>query len=591
MREIRADRGARGARRGLWRGGAPSPTLGRVSADPRTWPEVVPTLQSGAAALAFLAEARAAYPSLLAGAGAPVLDPLLELPGFVEAWRGAADRDLARDLGFRLAVLGRIADAEVDPATVATVARDLVSAPWMDAELDAAARVYGEAWRPALAAALLDAPPPIRAALVRRALPAATEALVSLALRSDDALGLLDALDDDGWAALERRATTLAAGTDDPWVARGALAVFLCLARSGRAAPPPLVAPWALRFTSDFPEEPSPLTLEALGRLPEDARATLLAGATPFAWMFASTSSDRRVVDAAVRALEGAVGELDVAWAIRTFERWGAPARPALASSRAEVARRIEEALDAYAARARAPRRAGDVAPPLARAIEAALDALDADPAAWPPRRLQFPVLAFGEAEEPSPDEGPRGCGSWASVETFASFAPPEMVAGEIRRLARGQLGRVAHAAHDPPPARDPRTARVLLALARMVLPAWEAVFPSDPRVRAVIDDAAAILGGGAAARTDERRELHEEAYDEGDPSPARDVAYAAARVAIWAHACALDDGENDEQDTPGDLAVWSFTSIPAHGETRIERARVFWERFFLEVVPASAAP
>ncbi|MBL8606865.1 MAG: hypothetical protein JNL38_06075, partial [Myxococcales bacterium] len=55
--------------------------------------------------------------------------------------------------------------------------------------------------------------------------------------------------------------------------------------------------------------------------------------------------------------------------------------------------------------------------------------------------------------------------------------------------------------------------------------------------------------------------------------------------------ACALDDGENDEQDTPGDLAVWSFTSIPAHGETRIERARVFWERFFLEVVPASAAP
>jgi hypothetical protein len=78
-----------------------------VSADPRTWPEVVPTLQSGAAALAFLAEARAAYPSLLAGAGAPVLDPLLELPGFVEAWRGAADRDLARDLGCRLAVLGR----------------------------------------------------------------------------------------------------------------------------------------------------------------------------------------------------------------------------------------------------------------------------------------------------------------------------------------------------------------------------------------------------------------------------------------------------------------------------------------------------
>jgi hypothetical protein len=568
--------------------------------DPRTWRAQLLALRAGGdgrAAFAWVARLRDAFPLLLTGAGAPVLDPLLPLPGFREAWRASNDtRDEA--LGFRLALLGVIDDGEVAPSTVEAVAADVTQmprGPSRSAALDAAARVYGARWKGALRQAIVNAPRPVDGGVVRLAAGDDPDEIVSLALRSSDACSLLErlgAFGDAGWAALERRATELATRSlDEPWLAWSALAVFLRLARSGRPAPTPLVSARALGFASDFPEEASPLVREALALLPEDARGRLVAESAPFAWRYAAASADARVLAAAVRALDSPMGEPEVAWAIRTFAAWGELGRreltPVASSSRAgsAMASRILEALDAFAARTRTERRLEGVRPSLRRAIEDALDALDADPAAWPPRRVQLPVLAFGEPLDLS--SGEPSLASWGMVAAFAAFAAPEVIAAQVRMLPADEPS-----APDIAPTERSRTqpAALLLALGRMVLPAWDAIYPEDHRPIDLLTDAENVLGGAPAVLTEARRALHEEAYSEERPNRRVAAAWGAARVIVWAHSAALDDGENDEQDTPPDLAVWPFKEIEGGGASPVVRARTFWERFLLEVVPAVAA-
>jgi hypothetical protein len=247
----------------------------------------------------------------------------------------------------------------------------------------------------------------------------------------------------------------------------------------------------------------------------------------------------------------------------------------------------MEEALDAFAAHRPALRDIKGVSPALREAIVAALDALDADPAAWPPLRVQFPVLSWGEKPEDG-DEPVWHRGSWTAVESLASRgAPPVLLIAELRALRRGELGSPPAPRAVPTP--DRRAARMLLLLARRTLPAWKLVFPRDARPLRVIEDAENVLAGGKARRTKTRRALHREAYPEEEPPPEVQSAYIAARVAVWAHSEAVGDGENDEQDTPPDLAVAAAVAIPAFGRTEIERERAFWEDFFLEVVPRAS--
>jgi hypothetical protein len=564
-----------------------------VARDPRCWPAFVLSVTEGATALLFLSAAARALPGLLDGAGAPAFDSLLELPGFVDAWRACDEADLRRALGFRLALLGRIDGLDVDPTTASEVAEQFVRESWSTTTqmLGAAAHIYGDRFREVLAAAVRAHAPPIAGRVVRFALGDDPEERVELALRSGgETLTVLDALDDVAtWEALARRARILAQGTADPWVAYASLAVFLRLARSGRDAPPGLVAPWALRFSNDYPEERSPLVVEALERLPDEPRAQLLAASEPFAWQYAALSRDARVLKAATFALDSTSKSLSTAWAIRAFHAWGAEGRRALAASPSALAREVEEALDAFATRRPVERRIQVESAALRRAIAQALDALDSDPAAWPCRRLQFPLLAFGDspAEEPATV---MTC-SWDAVERFASFGlPSAILVSKIREVTRGGLVEATSRSSDPDPAGDRRLARLLVALGRMVLPAWDAVHPQDDRPHRVLDDAENVLSGGSARRTDDRRALHHEASDDTKTADrAHRDAYGAARVAVWAHTESLGDGENDEQDTPPDLAVWSFASIPTHGPTRSARQRAFWERFLLEVIPSVA--
>jgi hypothetical protein len=108
-----------------------------IARDPGRWPAFVLSVTEGAAAIVFLSGASRAFPGLLEGTGAPVLDCLLEVPGFVDAWRGCDDADLRRALGFRLAFLGRIDAIEVDPATASELAEQFVResmSPLDDAE-------------------------------------------------------------------------------------------------------------------------------------------------------------------------------------------------------------------------------------------------------------------------------------------------------------------------------------------------------------------------------------------------------------------------------------------------------------------------
>jgi hypothetical protein len=564
-----------------------------VARDPRRWPAFIRSATEGATAIFFLSAASRAFPGLLDGAGAPVLDGLLELPGFVDAWRACEEAGLRRALGFRLALLGRVDAIDVDPTTASEMAEQFVREPWCTMQmLDAAARIYGDRFREVLVAAVRAHEPPIAGRVVRFALGDDPEERVDLALRSGgDTLTVLDSLDDAAtWEALTRRAGTLAKGTDDPWVAHAALAVFLRLARSGRAAPPGLVAPWALRFTTEYPEERSPLVVEALERLPEEPRAQLLAGSQPFAWQYAALSRDPRVLKAATLALDPTSESFRRDWAIRAFHAWGVEGRRALASSASAHAREIEEALDAFAVHRPVERRIKVESAPLRRAIAQALDALDSDPAAGLSRRLQYPILAFGDWQEPEPATMTEW--SWEAVGKLASFGLPcAILVSKIREVRRAALFEAgAGSSNGADPDRDDRQARLLVALGRMVLPAWEAVYPRDDRPHRVIDDAEDVLSGGSAKRTDDRRALHREAGPAKAADRAQWDAYGAARVAVWAHTESLGDGENDEQDTPPDLAVWSFAAIPTHGPTRMARERVFWERFLLEVIPSVAA-
>jgi hypothetical protein len=52
-----------------------------------------------------------------------------------------------------------------------------------------------------------------------------------------------------------------------------------------------------------------------------------------------------------------------------------------------------------------------------------------------------------------------------------------------------------------------------------------------------------------------------------GDRQQRPDVApaWGAARVVVWAHGTAVDDGENDEQDAPPNLAVWPLRALARH--------------------------
>jgi hypothetical protein len=565
-----------------------------VARDPRRWPAFVLSVTDGATAIRFLSAASRAFPGLLEGTGVAVLDGLLEIPGFVAAWRACEEVALRRALGFRLALLGRIDAADVDPTTASEVAAQLVREDGCPATqtLDAAARIYGSGFREVLAAAVRAREPPVAGRVVRSALgDDDPEERVELALRSGgDTLTVLDSLDDAAtWEALTRRAGTLAKGTDDPWVAHASLAVFLRLARSGRHAPPGLVAPWALRFTKEYPEEQSPLVVEALERLPAEPRAVLLAASEPFAWKYAALTRDPRVLKAATLALDPRSETLEIGWAIRAFHAWGVEGRRALASSTSALAREIEEALDAFAEHRPVERHIKVESAALRRAIAQALDALDSDPAVWPCRRLQYPVLAFGDWRD---EDATRTEWSWEAVGHFASLGfPAAILATKIRELRREALVEArSRSSEGADEARDLRQARLLIALARMVLPAWQAVYPQDDRPHRVVDDAENVLRGGSARRTDDRRALHREAGPTKTADRAQWDAYGAARVAVWAHTESLGDGENDEQDTPPVLAVWSFAAIPAHGPTRIARERVFWERFLLEVIPSVAA-
>jgi hypothetical protein len=564
-----------------------------VARDPRRWPAFVLSVTEGATAILFLSAASRAFPGLVDGAGVPVLDELLELPGFVDAWRACEDVSLRRALGFRLALLGRIDAADVDPTTASEVAEQCVREAGCPTTqtLDAAARIYGDRFREVLAAAVRAHEPPVAGRVVRSALGDDPEERVELALRSGgDTLTVLDSLDDEAtWEALTRRAGMLAKGTDDPWVAHASLAVFLRLARSGRDAPPGLVAPWALRFTKEYPEERSPLVVEALERLPAEPRAQLLAGSEPFAWQYAALSRHPRVLQAAALALDSTSETFQAPWAIRTFQAWGVEGRRALASSSSAHARAIEEALDAFAAHRPVERRIEVESAALRRAIAQVLDALDGDPAVGPCRRLQYPVLAFGDWQD---EDATMTEWSWEAVGHFASIGfPGAILASKIREVRRGALVEArSRSSEGADEAEDLRQARLLVALARMVLPAWEAVYPQDDRPHRVIDDAENVLSGGSARRTDDRKALHREAGRAKTTDRAQWDAYGAARVAVWAHSESLGDRKNDEQSTPPDLAVWSFAAIPAHGPTRIARERVFWERFLLEVIPSVAA-
>jgi hypothetical protein len=239
------------------------------------------------------------------------------------------------------------------------------------------------------------------------------------------------------------------------------------------------------------------------------------------------------------------------------------------------VARDVEAALDAYARHRPVERRLDTVPPTLRDAIHRALDALDADPAACPSRRVQLAL--FASSEEPVPS--PPWC-SWATVEAFAAFAEPNVLVAQLRMVPGDALRLVR-----PRPATDDdRLARMLIVLAHMVLPSWEATYPDDDRPRRVIEDAERVLAGGPPSCTELRATLHTEAYEDERLDKG---AWIAARVAVWAHSAAVDDGANDEQDTPPDLACAAFKTIAAHGATGAERARVFWERFFLDVVTA----
>jgi hypothetical protein len=172
-------------------------------------------------------------------------------------------------------------------------------------------------------------------------------------------------------------------------------------------------------------------------------------------------------------------------------------------------------------------------------------------------------------------------------VAAFAAFAAPEVIAAQVRMLPADEPS-----APDIAPTERSRTqlAALLLALGRMVLPAWDAIYPEDPRPIDLLTDAQNVLGGAPAVLTEARRALHEEAYSEERPNRRVAAAWGAARVIVWAHSAALDDGENDEQDTPPDLAVWPFKEIEGAGASPVVRAHTFWERFLLEVVPAVAA-
>jgi hypothetical protein len=342
-----------------------------------------------------------------------------------------------------------------------------------------------------------------------------------------------------------------------------------------------LVRRAALGFTSDFPEEPSELVTEALARLPAEARVTLLA-ASPLRWPYAPCSSDARLVRAGVAALdEASRSPLGRVWAIRAFHAWGPEGRAALDGVAGDFARDVRDTLDAYAGHRPRSRSLAGIGDRLRVAIHAAMDILDADPAAWPPRRVQIPVLDFGESPQGAPSWHVHG--SWATVETYAKHGsfPVSLLVHEIRRLSRS----APSPGPRPTAHHDARTARLLVALARSVLPAWRALRPGDERVELVVDDAERVIGGDEPRRLEARRELHAFGYEDGvDPAVA-----SAALTAVWAHSAALDDGENDVQDTPPDLAVTAFAACAENGPTRAARERAFWERFFLEIVPRVA--
>lgn len=124
---------------------------------------------------------------------------------------------------------------------------------------------------------------------------------------------------------------------------------------------------------------------------------------------------------------------------------------------------------------------------------------------------MQLPVLAFGERFEEIASE--IRWGSWATVGAFASFAAPEVVAAQVRQIPAEDSDATTLRAAEPPAHVAKRAARMLLALGRMVLPAWEVTYPDKRRPHDVLDDAARILEGLPAATTDTRRTLHDDAY------------------------------------------------------------------------------
>ena len=436
--------------------------------DPLAWPAALALIDSAEGAFAFVQAAEAEFPGLVAGIGAPVLDPLLRTAGFVALWRQAAaserdsDRELHRHLGFRLTWLGLLDGLDVDQQTAERVATDLVqlgagelASARGKALLNAAERAYGRRWQPAIAAAIRDASN-VPASLVRRVLgePGERDAgdRAALALASDDVAVVLQGHDDpEVIAPLVERATAASAHVR--------LEVFLLAARRGVQASLELLR-GSVILCDEYPENRSARVVRGLALLAEDERTKLLLAEPRLPWMYVDGSADARVIAAAVATLEAATA-LEEPWVIRAFHTWGQAGRFALEGSTSAKARMVEDVLVDFAARrssARRPHDLADLRTSLRGAIESALDALDRDPAAAPSRSLIHPVLAFGRAENAANPGGFIEGWSSSSVEAYSRLPGSSLVA-LLRRFTTTVV------TEPSPEASDPRWARLLRTL------------------------------------------------------------------------------------------------------------------------------
>jgi hypothetical protein len=449
--------------------------------DPLAWPAALARIESADDAFAFVRAAEEAFPGLVEGTGAPLLDPLLCTPGFVEL---SKQHELHRHLGFRLAWLGLVDAAEVNRDTAPRVMADLLALGARELGshrgktlLNVAERAYAGSFRPALAAAILDASA-APAWLLREVLGEPWERsaaeVAALALASDDVAAVVQRYEDPDLVAALLEGVE---GLD----AHRRLQVFLVAAGRGLHASPELLR-GAFLLRDEYPENRSARLARALAQLGDDERAKLLLAEPRLPWMYIACSADPAVIDAAVKALED-VSNVDHPWMLRAFHDWKDAGLRALASSPGAKAREVETIL-ADLDRHRATRRPrpdlADLRSTLRVAIEAALDSLDADPAAAPSRSLLDPVLAFGRGHHETAAESPFLQG-WSSawVEAFPR-------ASLVSLLRRFTTTATATAAEDVP---EPFHARLTQALETMV----QAPLPAD-RQDDVATSALAVL-------------------------------------------------------------------------------------------------